>query len=136
MLYWPAVQPLWRSGIQQDIDLMREIMLRIESTKNLNETPHLKFTDYASDHVDFNLYLLINAGFVEGNVTKTMGGVYVIYVEHLTWDGFELLNSIRHDSIMDSVKTVIRDKGLDVGAVAIRLVAELAMAEMRRLVGL
>lgn len=122
--------------MQLDIDLMRDIMLRIEATRTLAEEPDLKFDDYESDHVDFNLRLLINNGFVEGGAVEVSGGGYAIHARHLTWDGFEFLSNIRHETVLESVKRGINEKGFEIGTMALRIVADLAMAEMRRVVGL
>jgi len=124
-----------RFEIQQDIDLIRDIMLRVEATKTLAERPDLNFEGQPNDHVAFNIRLLISAGYLEGTVTETQAGTYLIYVTHLTWDGFGFLKTIRHDSVLDSIKHAIREKGFDIAAVHIQVLAKMALAELERQLG-
>ena len=131
-----ARSPAWGPGIKQDIDLIREIMLRVEATKTLDERPDINVEGHPDDHVAFNVRLLINAGFVEGTVTTTHAGSFLIDVTHLTWDGFGFLKTIRHDSVLNSIKHVLRAKGFDIASVHIKVIARLALAELEQQLGL
>ena len=61
-------------AMKSDLKLVREIMLRIEAPKTLDEQPYLNIDDFSQDDILFNTAALIDNGFVNGNVVRTMGG--------------------------------------------------------------
>ena len=125
----------WRPRIQQDIDLIREIMLRVESTKALTERPDFSFEDQPDDHVAFNIRLLINAGYLEGTAQGRADGSFLVHVSHLTMAGFDFLDTIRDDSVFDAVKDTIRANGLNIAMLHFKLIAEIGLAELRQRLG-
>ena len=68
---------------------------------------------------------MTNAGYVNGS---NLGHI----VRGLTWEGHEFLDNIKNDGIWEKTKARTRD----LPSVAIKVVAEIALAEVRKHLGL
>jgi hypothetical protein len=86
--------------MQRDMDLIRELLLRIDSlpiepggtTRALRPSdPELKIGSYTDDQVDYHLELLMDAGFVDGSCSADR----FFHISKLTWPGHDFLASIR-----------------------------------------
>ena len=122
-----------RVDLNRDMDLIRVILLRVEGDPKLDGThwePFDKpdeFPGYSLKEVQYHVDLLIESGLLRGN---TKGDVPI--VSQLTWNGHEFLDAIRNPEIWENVKS--RLGGL--GKVTLKLVMEIATAEIRKKLGL
>ena len=113
------------------MDLTRVLLLKIEADKRLDGTRWIRFDTpneigvdgYSMEEISYHLTMLIDGGFVKGRE----GTVANPTINKLTWQGHELLDDIRDDTIWG--KTKERAKGL--GSVGIALMWELAKAELK-----
>lgn len=125
-----------RVHTNRDVDLIRDILGRIESDSQMDGTREFYFNtaeefglpDRSSDELVYNFSLLVEAGFVDGEACA----VLPIIVRRLTWSGHEFLDSIKDAGIWE--KTKERIKGLP--GVALAVVAAIAEAELKKHLGL
>jgi hypothetical protein len=117
--------------VQRDLDLTREILLKVEAESRLDGNHWLRYsspeelgiTGHSVEEVGYHLDLLIEEGFVKGR----SGREVIPALNKMTWKGHELLDDIRGTSIWESAKE--RAKGL--GGVGIAFMWELAKAEIK-----
>lgn len=120
----------WKGvAVNRDMDLIRDILLRVEADPKLEGTDWMPF-DKASEfpghslkEIQYHADLLIESGMLNGNASGD-----VPMISRLTWNGHEFLDSIRNPEIWQRVKE--RVTGL--GTVGLALIWELAKAELRK----
>ncbi|MFM4928558.1 DUF2513 domain-containing protein [Aeromonas veronii] len=68
--------------------------------------------------------LLIEAGLVEGKMSRVLGGGPINFTAtRLTWAGHEFLDAIRSDTVWNKTKETFTTKGLDMTFDLIKTVA-------------
>jgi Hypothetical protein (DUF2513) len=115
--------------MQRDMDLIRDLLLRVEA-EPLCDGRH--FVDIVApgrsvEEVDYHLKLLVKAGYLEGTRTWTSTSI-----SSLTWDGHEFLDNIKDSGIWSKTK----ERAKEIPGVALKVVAEIAMSEVRKRLGL
>ena len=114
------------------MDLIREILLEVESMGVVvSEVPQLKVKGHDGHVVYGHARLLKSAGFL--NVEFSSGSPPQIHVLGLTWEGHELLDSIRDDGVWSAVKAKVAKVG---GSVAVELLKPLALQIVKDRLGL
>ena len=118
--------------MKRDLDLIRDMMLRIEAChpkdgKITSET----FKDLCDDEekVAFHLFLLYDVGFIVAepvNHSKKRCSDYI--VEYLTFIGCDYLDSIRDQSVWNSIKEKLRRIG---GNATLDILTDLASSLLR-----
>jgi hypothetical protein len=121
--------------VQRDMDLIRQLLLRIEQDPTLDGTRwvHFEPTEFAMPEkspaeIGYHLDMLIEAGFLKGKI----GRETIPIICKLTWEGHEFLDSIRDPDIWS--KTKKRIDGL--ASVTLKIVAAIAEAEIKKRIGL
>lgn len=80
------------------MDLIRLLLLSSAGEKQ-------DFSNYDSSIVSFHIYLLIDAGFAVGPVSRSASGFIVIAkIQNLTWNGYDFLETIRDSTVWDKTK--------------------------------
>ena len=119
--------------MQRDMDLIRDLLLKIESDPTLDGSRYVIFNDpsefgsHTLNEITYHVDLLMEAGLVKGEI----GGELPL-VSRLTWQGHEFLADTSDPGVWANVME--RARGLP--NVAIALVWELAKAEVRKKLGL
>lgn len=125
--------------MKRDIDLIRQILLKIEADSNLHSQVNYKefITEkYSEDLVKYNLKLMIDQGIVEGRVAGVFVGSMNFFISGLTWIGHDFLDASRDDARWTKAKSIlneVKDYSLDL---AIKVLSELAIAAARKVMGL
>jgi len=121
--------------VHRDMDLVRELLLRIDQDPSLDGTRWVHFDpselgmpDRSPEEIGYHLDMLIECNFVKGQI----GMETIPIVCKLTWDGHEFLDGIRDPDIWN--KTKKRVEGL--ASVTLKVVAAIAEAEIKRKLGL
>jgi hypothetical protein len=100
--------------MQRDMDLIRDILMTVGSPSwpapGCRESLFPEGRDRAE--VEYHLKLAVEAGLLEGEVTRSSGSGYHTFVEGLTWRGHDFLDAARTEFIWDEVKDEIKAKGL------------------------
>ena len=123
--------------MKRDLDLIRDMMLRIEAChpkdgKITSET----FKDLCDDEekVAFHLFLLYDVGFIVAepvNHSKMRCSDYI--VEYPTFIGCDYLDSIRDQSVWNSIKEKLRRIG---GNATLDILTDLASSLLREQLGM
>ena len=111
------------------MDLIREILLKVESDPELNGGvfkcfDSSDFEGHPVGEITYHIDLLFEAGYLEG--VKTLEPAPAI--SRLTWQGHEFLGSISDSGVWEKVKEKI--KGLP--SVAVSVVWEIGKAELKK----
>lgn len=99
--------------MQRDWDFVRELLTDIEGEvntfKKYNNTAH---EEKYLQHVR----MLDQAGFINGlSAKKAIGGRWGVVQNdpHLTWDGHDLLNTLRSQTVWEKIKERSKETGID-----------------------
>jgi len=94
------------------MDLVRKILLEIESQDIGPGLKGLKFNEYSKHDVDYHLNLMLEAGLIEG-AKHTRGGPHypLIIPTRLTWTGHDFLDACRDEGIWTKAKEKLKDIG-------------------------
>lgn len=88
--------------MKRDWDLIRDILIRVE---DLPPGDCLQLSESEVDRVeDEHFYLLYEAGFLSADFMRDVRGVAFGVVVGLTWQGHDLLSSIRDEGVWSNVK--------------------------------
>lgn len=117
--------------MKRDLDLVRQLLFVIESSETaaLN---HVYGLSPGDQRVQYHLRLLVDAGLARGVGLTGEGSVCV----RLTWDGHEMLELVRNESLWERAKRLVQDKTGGYSLEAIRAVlrkwTELSVADEDR----
>jgi hypothetical protein len=122
--------------MKRDMDLIRALLLIVESTP-ANEYPgDVEPEGYSEDEVLEHLEMLVDAGFLEGKpITSSMGTERILHmhVVRLTWEGREFVDAVRSDAIWQKTKAKVVETG---GSFTIDLLKSLANFYLQAHLGL
>ncbi|KQW57071.1 DUF2513 domain-containing protein [Variovorax sp. Root411] len=76
-----------------------------------------------------HLLLLRDAGFIQGVRFDSLGGPGIASPE-LTWEGHELLDIIRSKTVWTKVKSMAKDKGLELSLDAVKALGKVALDQV------
>lgn len=101
--------------MKRDWDTIRELLVKVEACTLPAEMVDLsQFPDDEKAAVSYHMQLLIEAGLVHGKVLQIMGREAKPFMaQRLTWQGHELLDSIRNETVWQRVKKGFVEKGID-----------------------
>jgi len=113
--------------MKRDMELIRSILLQVESNDfRPDEIP--KYKDFPDEIIAYHVELLIRSGYLTG-LTHPIGNNIrqFDHIESLTWEGHDLLDTIREDSIWASIKDQIKKSGSDIRSVPLKIIAKFAL---------
>lgn len=100
--------------MKRDWDVIRELLSAVEVCTLPIET--VRLSDYPNERaaeISYHMSLLIEAGLVNGQMVKTLGPEAKDFIaQTLTWNGHELLDSIRSDTVWQKTKKMFTEQGL------------------------
>ena len=112
--------------MKRDMDLVREILLKIEKAKPFEEIRDLKIDGYDKSKIAYHCELLYRANFIKKYEAIGIDNLDVpvsFWVQDLTWEGQDFLETIREKTIWDNTKKVISEKGLPMVVGTIKTIA-------------
>src|SRR5208337_4079787 len=115
--------------MKRDMDLIREILLAIESypesdSYNLN----LSFPGHSEDEVSYHCRLLLDARMIDAICIQVNMGPDQWMIKGLTWAGHEFLEASRDDSRWNKAKKIILEK---TGSFSFEILKSILMDLMR-----
>jgi hypothetical protein len=118
--------------MKRDINLVRQILLAMESHPS-GFAPH-KFTivGYHQDVIGHHVYLMEQAGLITAVSTTEFGSTSpVAQPLTITWRGHDFLDAVRDETVWSKVKIELKDKGKTLPffllhALALTIAADLA----------
>jgi len=97
-------------SMKRDMDLIREILLRVEQSTNPPSDIDLNIPEHNKVEITYHIGLLYKAGLVEAmDVSSTGGTDYLI--TGMTWDGHEFLDASRNNDVWTKTKDYIASQG-------------------------
>jgi len=119
--------------MKRDWDAIRKILITIEDLPSQD-------TQLDSDQIEgidpgvaaYNMRLLLKQGLIEGGgrMESMPGASPWIFATRLTWEGHELLDSVRRDTVWSRVKSIVAEKGLDLSVDVVKTVAKIVIEAM------
>jgi len=111
--------------MKRDWDTIREILTTLEKTTTSCNT--LQLSDFPSEQaesISYHTELLIEAGLIDGEMTKSMGrNVPEFLITRLTWNGHEFLDAINNDTVWEKTKKSFSKSGISMSFDLIKSVA-------------
>ena len=95
------------------MDLIRKIMLNVESEDGDKGQSNLIIDGYPQDIIAEHVRLIHDAGFIEGPVQFESGSTKVIAysINRITWNGYEFIDACRDHNRWMEVKRIVAEKG-------------------------
>ncbi|MFR7638463.1 MAG: DUF2513 domain-containing protein [Allobaculum sp.] len=97
-----------------DLDLIREIMLKLEAKENYGEVLNreVQIPNHSTEEVAYHCDLLHQRNLVSSYSVKYADNqIYYFKVGDLTWEGHEYLETVREKTRWDKIKKMITEKG-------------------------
>jgi Hypothetical protein (DUF2513) len=120
--------------MKRDMELIRELMLAIESQDGDFNYESVKAIGYDEPQIEGHLDLLIEAKLVVGEVHRfqgdpLQGGFSSIPVVELSWEGHEFLENTRNESVWK----IVKEKA---GSMAIGVLTQVSASVSKQQMGL
>lgn len=117
--------------MQRDWDVVRKILLKLEEIGDTRShlSPH-QVNGYDSELVSYHIRLLDEAGLIRARCSKTLNAPLHCDALSMTWQGHELLDQIRQDTVWQKVKRTAGEKGLDLSLDVILSIAKNIIGSM------
>lgn len=98
--------------MKRDMELIRKILFEIEKRPPFESAP-LKITGYDMQAIAYHCEMLYEEGYIkEYSVTTcdNFDGVLYFWVQDLTWQGQDLIETIRNDTVWKKTMKTIEEK--------------------------
>jgi len=120
--------------MKRDFELIRKMVLMIESEDHVWRHEELNIPEYSDDQIAYHAYLLVDAGFAIGQDSTQANSKVVQYdIFHLTWAGHEFADAVRDESRWKKVIEQIKGKS---EGITLAVLTQLLIAVMKMAVGL
>jgi hypothetical protein len=108
------------------MELVREILLAVErDLTSVGSNVHsIQIEGRSPDEISYHVLLLHGAGFVEAKVARPLRGGARYFITAMTWQGHELLDSIRDPEVWKRTKAA----AVKAGGASIEFMWEIAKA--------
>ena len=93
--------------MKRNWDIIREILVKLEDFSPSPEKSCLELSDFKSEDpltISYHVELMLESGLINGEMHGEMVIVDGFFIERMTWEGHEFLDSIRSDSVWSKVK--------------------------------
>lgn len=106
-VYVFALWPQGRSGVQRDMELIREICRAINARSDIKGRT-VEVEGYDAWVIQHHVDMLYQAGFIQGASTTNLStGVPTVLVRDFTWEGHEFAAALLNDTVWNRVKTQV-----------------------------
>lgn len=121
--------------MKRDMNLVREILLAIESEETGYAPNGLSLEGYSQEQIGYHILILLEAGLVEGQKTTSMSSRSPSAIAtRLTWTGHEFLDAARDKGRWKKALSIVQEKGG--GAVTIGILTQLLSVLAKQSIGL
>ncbi|MEH2517658.1 hypothetical protein V1279_003231 [Bradyrhizobium sp. AZCC 1610] len=126
--------------MKRDLDLVREIMLALENSPQLNgrafregyASEFAKLEGHNDDVLAYHMMLIIDEGWIDGEYRRTSGQ---FVLTRITADGHDFLDSTRQPDIWAKAKSIAKSSGAETLRFAWDIAKSIAKAEITRHLG-
>lgn len=99
--------------MKRDMDLIRKILLKVESTVGNTIVYNPEIEGYSYEQVTYHCSILYEGGYISKyGKLEGSGEIEEFGVGRLTWEGHDLLDKIRSDTVWNKTKETIINQGL------------------------
>lgn len=119
--------------MKRDFDLVRLILREVAALQPGKLIKGFTFDGVDPDVIQAHAVLLVQAGLLEGNVTRPMSGSARIAISGLSWAGHDFLDAINDDTLWAKAKKSVLAPA---GGVAFSVLFDWAKAEAKVRLGL
>jgi hypothetical protein len=106
--------------MKRDWDVVRQVLSEVEAGDR-----H-KYSDSVDPVATGHAFLLLDAGYITAIDATTLDGRGLLNPE-LTWEGHDLLDTIRSKSVWERIKQLAKDKGIELTFDAVKVLAAKAL---------
>jgi len=118
--------------VKRDMDLIREILLAVEGADAGASSPlRLELPEWDGHVVYQHARILNDAGYMHASFAN--GSPPGIHVLGLTWEGHDLIDSIRDNGVWSSVKAKVAEAG---GSVPLEVLKAIAVMAIKKKLGM
>jgi hypothetical protein len=125
------LKPLENLSMKRDWNIIRDILLKIES--NPADGRPLEVADFSSDlkfEYSKHVEMLLEFKLISGKLVFQLNPPNYYVITGMTWEGYELLDTIKSDTVWEKTKSIISSAGISVG---LQLLKEIAISQSRDL---
>lgn len=111
--------------MKRDMDLVRELLLKVEEAPadGLDEIENLKIDKFTTQEIFYHIALLKEAGLVEAHINYANDGPNSAWITRMTWNGHELLDAIRDETVWGKTKEELKKVGGSAGLEVVKQIA-------------
>jgi hypothetical protein len=110
--------------VKRDWDCIRAILLALEDKGD--DTGYLRPTQiegFDAETTAYNMKLLMQANLIERQYTQATRGNFVCVASSMKWDGHELLDKVKVETIWNRIKSAARERAIPLSFDAVKLLA-------------
>ena len=116
--------------MKRDWDVIREVLTEIETAPS-SERTNLTYgvgPEYPTEGASKGEHALLlwKAGFISAIDITTYGG-HAILSPELTWQGHELLDTVRSKAVWERIKTTAHEKGIELTVDSVKALGKMAL---------
>ena len=118
--------------MRRDWDVIRNLLIEIEAlTYSDSFSLDSNDLDDPKDIIKLEMAdLLLAKGFFTGGRDAYLDSGLVLYNLKLTWDGHELLDTLRDQNVWNRIKEISKEKGVDITFESIKVMLGLALTSL------
>jgi DNA-binding transcriptional ArsR family regulator len=114
--------------MKRDMDLIREILLQMESSNNTDDWAKINIADVSKETISYHIKLLYQAGLIEA-LDASDSANFEWIAKSITWEGHEFLEAARTNSNWQKAKKIITSKGVSLSFEALKIALSFLMKE-------
>jgi hypothetical protein len=117
--------------MRRDWDVIREILTALEERDPTSGG--LRLQDFPAERAhtySYHTELLLNRSLVSGNLSQVIGNpsrATDFHLQHLTWEGHDLLDTMRSNAVWERIKTLSTEKGIELSFDAVKTLGKVAL---------
>jgi hypothetical protein len=115
--------------MKRDWELVRTILIKLEELPPLGQLDAATVAGYEDGLVAAHMQMMNERGLINGINVETSSAIDYIGLG-LTWEGADLLDKIRADTVWGKVKQQARDKGVGLSLDVVKALAKLAIENL------
>jgi hypothetical protein len=118
--------------MKREPDLIREILLQVEAAGQ-EGIQQFRSEAFDTPTIAYHVRLLHDAGYITGVVKPMFGGNIACNIAGMSWEGHDLIDAIKNDTVWARTKAAIAEKG---GGATIEVIKALATSYAKAHFGL
>jgi hypothetical protein len=115
--------------VRRDWDCIRAILLALEDKGEATRLMRSSAVpDFDAETVCYHMQLMIEAGLINGKCKD--GTTLYCVAKSMTWQGHELLDKIRSQTVWNRIKSLAREQSLPLSVEAIKMLGSHALSSV------